>query len=125
MFGKIHSTTIVVAEQDAAIAYYTNTLGWELTMDASVGPSMRFVTVAPPGAATHLALGTPGWFDGARQPGGWTGITVTSPDIDATYETLSARGVKFKEPVQMMPWGQEATWFYDLDGNEFFLVEDQ
>ena len=33
------------------------------------------------------------------------------------------RGVKFKEPIAMMPWGAKATWFYDPDGNEFFLAE--
>jgi len=32
--------------------------------------------------------------------------------------------VTFKQPVEVMPWGDKATWFYDLDGNEFFLVEE-
>jgi hypothetical protein len=36
---------------------------------------------------------------------------------------LSARGVKFKGPVELMPWGSKATWFYDPDDNEFFLTE--
>ncbi len=46
-----------------------------------------------------------------------------SPDIDATYETLTARGVAFKTPVAVMPWGTKATWFFDPDGNEFCLTE--
>jgi uncharacterized glyoxalase superfamily protein PhnB len=86
-------------------------------------PGMRFVTVAPRGAATQLALGVPDWFGGARTPGGHTGISLIADDIDADYETLTARGVKFKDPVSVMPWGQKATWFYDLDGNEFFLAD--
>ncbi len=36
--------------------------------------------------------------------------------VTATYETLTARGVKFKEPVAIMPWGAKATWFSDIDG---------
>ena len=51
------------------------------------------------------------------------GITLVAPNIDATYARLTARGVRFKQPVAVMPWGEKATWFSDLDGNEFFLVE--
>jgi catechol 2,3-dioxygenase-like lactoylglutathione lyase family enzyme len=122
MISHIHSTTIVVADQDAALDFYVKTLGWEKGLDNSVGPEMRFLTVVPPGATTQLVLGLPGWLGGERSPGGETGITLIAPDIDATYETLTQRGVKFKQPVTDMPWGSRATWFSDRDGNEFFLT---
>ncbi|MDI3341220.1 MAG: VOC family protein [Sphaerobacter sp.] len=124
MFSYIHAATIVVSDQEAALDFYVNTLGWERVLDERVGPEMRFLTVVPPEAETQLALGMSGWFDDAYQPGGETGITLITPDIDQTYQTLSARGVKFTQPVAVMPWGQKATWFSDLDGNEFFLVEE-
>lgn len=123
MFSHIYSATIVVSDQDAAIDFYVNTLGWEKTMDIPMGPEMRFVTVVPPGATTQLALGTPSWFDETSNLRKNTGISLVAPDIDATYATLTERGVRFKEPVSMMPWGGKATWFYDPDGNEFFLAE--
>lgn len=123
MISHIHSTTIVVSDQNAALDFYVNTLGFEKGMDNQVGPDMRFLTVAPPGAATQLVLGLPGWLGGGKQPGGETGISLISTDIDGDYERLSQRGVKFKQPVATMPWGAKATWFYAPDGNEFFLHE--
>jgi len=126
LINSIHSITVAVADQDKALDFYVNTLGWEKAMDSPMVPNMRWVTVAPPGAATQLALGHESWFSGehaAARPGR-VGISVIAPDIDATYATLVARGVKFKGPVEPMPWGAKATWFYDLDGNEFFLVNE-
>jgi len=123
MISHIYSTTIIVSDQDAAIDFYVNTLGFEKTMDNQMGPDMRFITVAPPGVTTQLVLGMADWFGeegGSRKN---TGISLISSDIDADYATLTERGVKFKEPVAMMPWGAKATWFYDPDGNEFFLAE--
>jgi catechol 2,3-dioxygenase-like lactoylglutathione lyase family enzyme len=124
MFSHIHSTTVIVTDQSKALDFYTNTLGWETAMDNDMGGGMRWLTVVPPGAQTQLVLGTAAMNGDSIKPGAWTGITLIAPDIDATYEVLLAKGVKFKEPVQVMPWGQKATWFYDLDGNEFFLVAE-
>jgi catechol 2,3-dioxygenase-like lactoylglutathione lyase family enzyme len=122
MITHIHSATVVVSDQDAALDFYVNTLGWEKAMDSQVGPAMRWLTVVPPGATTQLVLGHTSWSEDAT-PGGHTGIALIAADIDATYEALSARGVNFKGPVEMMPWGQKATWFSDPDGNEFFLAD--
>lgn len=82
----------------------------------------------PPGATTQLVLSHPSWYSADRaapNKDGHTGISLAAHDIDATYETLKERGVKFKGPVEIMPWGLKATWFYDLDGNEFFLSADE
>jgi catechol 2,3-dioxygenase-like lactoylglutathione lyase family enzyme len=125
MISHIHSATIVVADQDAALDFYVNKLGWEKAMDSPMGPGMRWLTVVPPGATTQLVLAHPSWYtEGQVLPGKDSGISMIAPDIDATYETLTKRGVKFKQPVEVMPWGAKATWFYDLDGNEFFLVAE-
>jgi catechol 2,3-dioxygenase-like lactoylglutathione lyase family enzyme len=124
MISRIHSATIVVADQDAALDFYVNTLGWEKALDNATGPDLRFLTVVPPGATTQLVLAHTSWFGADNPMPGKGGITLASPDIDATYDTLTKRGVKFKEPVAVMPWGQKAAWFSDLDGNEFFLVEE-
>jgi uncharacterized glyoxalase superfamily protein PhnB len=99
-----------------------NTLGWQKSIDNMVGEHMRFLTVVPPGATTELVLGHTSWFNDEYPAPGKSGITFIAPDIDAIYETLKERGVKFKEAVAEMPWGARATWFYDLDGNEFYLI---
>jgi catechol 2,3-dioxygenase-like lactoylglutathione lyase family enzyme len=127
VISRIHSTTIIVADQDKALDFYVNTLGWNKDIDQQMGPDMRYVTVVPPGAETQLALGLASWFgpnDSVRS-GGNTGIAFVSPDIEETYATLKSRGVRFKGELEQMPWGAKATWFYDLDGNEFFLSGEQ
>ena len=125
MFSQIYSVTVAVADQEAALDFYVNTLGWEKVMDAPFGEGLRWLTVAPQGTAAVLVLALTIWTNwGAPATGGGnTGIALVTPDIDATYETLTGRGVRFKAPVSALEWGQKATWFYDLDGNEFFLVE--
>jgi catechol 2,3-dioxygenase-like lactoylglutathione lyase family enzyme len=124
MISYIHSTTIVVSDQDVALDFYTKTLGWEKAMDSPMGPEMRWLTVVPPGAKTQLVLGHPSWVGDGKVPGGTTGISLVTPDIEATVATLTERGVKFKKPIEVMPWGGKATWFSDPDGNEFFLASE-
>ena len=123
MISHLHSTTVIVADQDAALEFYVDTLGWEKAMDNPMGGEMRWLTVVPPGATTQLVLAHASWYGDRHSPGEFSGISLIASDIDATYETLKTRGVRFKEPVSVMPWGAKATWFYDLDGNEFFLVD--
>ena len=125
MISHIHSVTIAVRDQDAALDFYTNVLGWEKVIDQPMGPDMRFLTVVPPGAATQLVLAHESWAAEFVKRGGPTGISFITRDIDETHKTFSGRGVRFKEPIEMMPWGQRATWFFDIDDNEFFLNEEK
>ena len=125
MITRIHSTAVTVSDQEAAKALYVDALGFELCADQLVEGerAMRWLTVRPAGSQTELAL-----IDqkvmGSEAPSRQTGIAFVAADIDATYATLSERGVRFKHPVADMPWGDRATWFYDPDGNEFFLVSE-
>lgn len=123
MISHIHSTTITVSDQDAALDFYVNTLGCSVGTDQQMGPEMRFLTVVFPDGGAELVLGHPSWTPGSATPGGQTGISFITHDIDATYATLTERGVTFNEPIQTMPWGDRATWFNDPDGNQFFLNE--
>lgn len=126
LFSHVHSTTICVTDQDRALDFFVNALGWSKGADAMFGPNMRWITVTPPGGTTQIAIGHTTWFnDEHKAPPKNTGITLVSPDIDAAYDTLSKAGVRFKGPVELMPWGSKATWFYDPDDNEFFLVSEQ
>lgn len=124
MFSRIHSVSITVTDQDAAIDFYTTKLGFLIGMDTQVGEGMRWVTVAPPGSVTEIALLAPSDMGPSDSRNGYTGITFTCYDIDGAYRDMSEKGVHFTEPVQLMPWGQKATWFTDPDGNMYFLVEE-
>ena len=130
MISHIHNTTVIVADQERALDFYVNTLGWEKRIDAMMGDGYRFVTVAPAGGQTELALGPAHMF--SIQPGsgitrgrgmeGASGITFAVDDVDETYRTLSERGVRFSGPPEQMPWGDRATWLLDPDGNRFFFT---
>ena len=124
MISHIHATTIVVSDQEKALDFYVNVLGWEKADDAPMGPEMRWLTVVPPGATTQLVLGHSSWVGDGRTPGGQTGIALVATDIEGTVATLTERGVTFKGPIEVMPWGGRATWFYDIDDNEFFLASE-
>lgn len=124
MIDYIHSTTVVVSDQDAALDFYVNTLGWKKELEYPMSDNARFITVAPPGGKTQLSLAPGNWFTPERSPGGPSGISCVTSDIDETYKTLTERGVKFTGPVEMMPWGSRAVWFLDPDGNEIFVAEE-
>ena len=124
--NHISSATIYVSDQDKAVDFYVNKLGFEVREDAPFGenPNMRWIEVAPPGAHTVLIL--------AKGYGGWTpesvgkfaGIVLESSDIQATYEELSSRGVKFTEPPTMQGWGMLQAIFEDQDGNRLVLIAE-
>src|SRR5215207_1996925 len=76
-----------VADQDAARAFYTEKLGWEVRSDDRFGENgeMRWLEVAPPGSTARLALNPPM----RDQPGGGS-IGVETADMKAEHERLSA-----------------------------------
>lgn len=124
MITHIHSATLMVEDQDLALDFYVGKLGWEKRADAQYGEEARWVEVGPSGAVTTLALVRPDDVGAPREEAGkYKGISLITDDIDATYNKLSDRGVKFVQPPEQMPWGARATWFEDPDGNLLFLVE--
>ena len=111
-----------VSNQDDAIAFYTDKLGWEVKSDVGWGEgdqAGRWVEVAPPSSTTHLALNPPM----GGQPGGG-GIGVETPDLDGEYARLSAlEGVQVGEP--MGGEGPVPRMFSvgDPDGNWIWVVQ--
>lgn len=125
MISYVHSATVLVQDQDAAVDFYVNALGFEKRMDNPFGERSRWIVVAPPGGQAGLALLRP--EDVGQEgdsAGGSTGISFIADDVKATYEQLTSRGVTFTSPPQTMPWGATATWFTDPDGNSYFLTDD-
>ena len=79
----------------------------------------RWLTVDPPGAATQIVL----YKDINATHDDHAGLVFHSADINATYEQLSSRGVKFTEVPTRQPWGGMQAQFLDKDGNSFVLTE--
>ena len=120
--SNIGVAMFTIADQDAAIAYYTETLGWELRSDVAFGDEggNRWVEVAPPGSATRLALNPP---MGDWQPGG-SSIGVETRDVNAEYERLKAiDGVKTGEPMGGEGPVPRMFSVEDPDGNHIWVVQ--
>ena len=111
--------TVHVKDQDEALRFYTERLGFEKRNDAPMGEGMRWLTVAPAGTATEIVLAR-GFGDGGTPLGKNTGLVFETDDIDAAYRELSGRGVRFtKEPSREFFGGWAE--FVDQDGNGFGL----
>ena len=121
---QIGTVCIPVSDQERAIAFYTETLGFEKRVDAPFGEGYRWVEVAPPGAATTIAIvpPPPGQPTGGMQ----TGIALNTGDVDAVHADLKGRGVDVDAEVSRM--GDPIPpmfWFRDPDGNTLMVVESR
>ena len=121
MIKHIHTVGIYVRDQDTAVAFYTDKLGFEVVKDIAAGDG-RWVEVAPPGAASTLCLTPVGYApNGEDDIGKYTGISLYTDDIKALHEELTSRGVKFLNEPQLMPYGMWFASLADQDGNEYFV----
>lgn len=129
MATRIDLVTLVVAEYDPAIAFFTEVLGFELTEDSpsltNDGRPKRWVVVRPPGGGTGLLLAR---ADGDRQEaavgdqvGGRVGFFLRVDDFDATYRRMVEAKVEFVKPPRTEPYGQVAV-FRDPSGNPWDLL---
>jgi catechol 2,3-dioxygenase-like lactoylglutathione lyase family enzyme len=111
-----------VADQDAALAFYTQKLGFEVRGDIRFGEhcDMRWLEVAPPGSSARLALNPPM----RDQPGG-SAIGVETPDVLGEHARLRAIGGIDVDPAPMrMPNAPLMFGLRDPDGNHVWVVEE-
>jgi predicted enzyme related to lactoylglutathione lyase len=121
MLEKIVYVTVFVKDQDRALEFYTNVLGFEKRADVPKPNAPRFVAVGLKGQDLLLVLwpGTPGQgqpFEGRST----AAYTMETADCRKAYETLKSRGVKFDTEVLEYPFGYVAV-FQDPDGNRLQL----
>ncbi|WP_405105888.1 VOC family protein [Micromonospora sp. NBC_01405] len=126
---QIDLVTLVVAEYDPAIAFFTELLGFDLVEDSPAlttdGRQKRWVVVRPPGAQTGLLLAR---ADGERQEAavgdqtaGRVGFFLRVDDFESTYRRLLDAGVEFLRPPRTEPYGRVAV-FRDITGNPWDLL---
>ena len=117
----VRTIGVPVTDQDRALEFYVEKLGFEKRTDAPFGEGERWVEVAPPGAATTIAIVPP-------REGDPTGIDThcgfTSEDIEADHADLRTRGVEADAAVMRMGDPVPPMFFFrDPDGNSFLIVE--
>jgi catechol 2,3-dioxygenase-like lactoylglutathione lyase family enzyme len=116
---KISTVTIAVRDQDEALTWYTEMLGFEKRVDQT-GDGFRWLTVAPP-QQSEVEFLLASWFpDRVGQNATWV---LSTRDCKAAYDELKGKGLQFSQEPQAKPWGIEAV-FADLYGNKYALVEE-
>ncbi len=121
--------TLIVADYDRAIAFFTNVLGFELAADmpstTNDGRPKRWVEVRPPGGGTGLLLAQ---ADGdtqvaavGEQMAGRVGFFLRVDDFEATRQRMVAADVEFVGDVRHEPYGSVVV-FRDCEGNKWDLL---
>jgi len=121
LVSKIGTVCIAVTDQERAIEFYVETLGFEKHTDIPFGNGYRWVEVAPGDAVTTIALAPPP--DGKATGNVDTGIGLQSDDIDAYHAELKAAGVDVDEEISRM--GDPVPpifWLRDPEGNRLMVT---
>jgi len=113
--------SIPVADQDRALKFYTEKLGFKVATDQAMGPGRRWIELRIGKAETRLVLFTMEGEEG--RVGTQMNCSIACDDVEATYRQLSERGVEFEGPPQKQPWGSYVI-MKDSEGNRFVLGSD-
>ena len=125
---NIHASFLPHNDPDAALAFYRDTLGFEVRNDVGYG-GMRWITVGPAGQPdTSIVLEPPAADPGVTEEerrtitemmakGTYAMLTLATPDLDATFAQLAAADVDIvQEPIDQ-PYGVRDCSFRDPAGN--------
>jgi catechol 2,3-dioxygenase-like lactoylglutathione lyase family enzyme len=130
MLNRVSHVSIVVRDQQEALEWYTEKLGFEAVADEAMeGREGRWLTIAPPAQAELEILLEPlTWGLGGDDPEdkeellGRNGVVFGADDCAATVEELRGEGVEIVSEPEELPWGISAL-FEDLYGNVHNVVE--
>ena len=131
MITGVTHVTRYVRDEEEALAFYRDVLGFELHTDNSMGPGKRWLTISAPNQKNfEIVLYNPqGWEDNAEareqavaQIGKQAQLMVSTNDIDALHAKLKAEGVQITHGINDMPWGRDLA-FLDLYGNPIYAVQ--
>lgn len=120
--------TLLVEDQDEAVEFYVDKLGFDRRRDDDYGEGGRWLEIAPPGSETNISVKTPEMFDDDDQEhrraliGSGPQIAYHVDDCWETYESLLEEGVSFDDEPTSEPWGTQAI-AKDPFGTDVVLVE--
>ncbi len=121
MITHLKFMSIPVADQERALKFYTEKLGFKVATDQAMGPGRRWIELRIEKAQTRIVLFT---MDGEEgRVGTQMNCSLACDDVEATYRQLVARGVEFEGPPQKQPWGSYAI-MKDSEGNRFVVGSD-
>jgi predicted enzyme related to lactoylglutathione lyase len=122
---RVRLTGIFVDDQDNALSFYTEKLGFKVKTDAPYAPGVRWLTVVGEDDPAEVELGLQparsskegrAWRD-AQRAAGTPNLSLSTDDIQRDYENLREKGVKFTMPPTKMSYGGTDALFDDTCGN--------
>jgi len=121
MIKAIKFASVPVSDQDRALDFYTQKLGFEVATDIPFDDNQRWIELRIQDSETRLVLFTPrGQED---RIGSFSNIVFVSDDVEETYRELVARGVEFVQEPKKADWGTAAV-LRDPDGNSFVISSE-
>lgn len=118
MTTRILSVTMPVADQDRALAFYTEVLGCEVAADVEVWPGARLVEVVPPGSSVGVLLLPPD----SPIP---VAVRMGTPDAETAYARLREAGATLhNDEIVRLPGVPPMFFFADPDGNGLVYLQD-
>ena len=129
----IHASFLPHDDPDAALAFYRDTLGFEVRNDVGSG-TMRWITVGPPGQGTSIVLhppaADPGITDDERRlitemmaKGTYAIIVMATKDLDSTFEQVQASDAEVVQEPTEQPYGVRDCAVRDPAGNLIRIQE--
>jgi len=118
MIRGIKFVSVPVRNQDEALKFYTEKLGFRVLTDQPFDDKQRWIELGIPGSEGKLVLFNVTGDEeriGSHQP-----VTFWSDDVHATSRLLKSRGVDFVMEPKTEDWGTAAI-FKDQDGNQFVI----
>jgi catechol 2,3-dioxygenase-like lactoylglutathione lyase family enzyme len=118
MITFVKFVTVPVSDQQRALDFYTNKLGFKIVTDQPFGKDRRWIELKVGSGDTRLVLFTsPGQ---ESQIGGFATFTFACDNVQKTYDELKAKGVEFVQEPKTEHWGTSAI-MKDADGNTIVL----
>ena len=130
----IHQTMLPHDDADASLAFYRDTLGFEVRNDVEYG-GMHWITVGPANQpdtsiVLHPPAATPGLTDEERRTiaemmakGTYASINLATPDVDATFAQLQASDAEVVQEPTDQPYGIRDCAVRDPAGNLIRIQE--
>jgi catechol 2,3-dioxygenase-like lactoylglutathione lyase family enzyme len=115
----IGTVSVPVTDQERALAFYVDVLGFEKSRDVPFGPGQRWIEVSPPGGGTTIALPPLG----DAPVGVDTGIRLATSDAAADHAALRSKSVDVDPEILRFPGAPAMFTLRDPDGNRLYVVE--
>lgn len=118
MISHVKFVSIPTADQNRALAFWTERVGFRLLTDQPFDDRQRWIELRIASSDTRVVLFL--FDDEGLKPGAPFNGAFACDNVEQTYREMTERGVEFMAPPTKQPWGTFAT-FKDPDGNQFVL----